>query len=130
MYSKDMPTGCPLPSSRECSAGVYKICKSVLLKEKDFKTHAEKGIAKDATGDKACTRHGLSVFPTLESVRHLRRFRPSLGKHIAYAELKPQHGKIADTPSFDNPQHQTWWPYESVVREALFQIVDSAGGES
>lgn len=127
-YAENMPQGCPLPNAIDCSSRVYKICKSTPPSAKDFMTHAEKNIAKDAAGAAACMRHGLSVFPTFESCDHLKRFRPRLGKYIATAELRPEHGKIADTPNGENPRHQTWWPYVDVAREEIFAVVDISGG--
>lgn len=100
------------------------LCKSLPCRNADFQSQAERHRALDATGEGACTRHGLSVFPSFDSCEHLRRARPRLGKYIVKARLQPEHGKIADTPSKQHPRHHTWWPFEDVAREMLFSVVD------
>jgi hypothetical protein len=106
------------------------LCKSVPFTAEDFRSQAERERALDATGEDACTRHGLSVFPTFKSCDHLRRALPRLGSHILRARLSPNHGVIAETPSRKNPQHQTWWPFEGTPRDALFAAVDDGGSPS
>ena len=93
------------------------------LDASQFQSQAERGRAASATGEQACTRHGLSVFPDRESCVHQRTLFPRLGAHIASASLTAQHGKTANTGSNRNPSHQTWWPYLGVVRHELFEIM-------
>lgn len=121
-----LPVGCPLPSAQDCSCTVYMISPENPVREQDCLSQAERGRAKNATGDLACTRHGLSVFPTYESCEHQRSLFPRLGGYIASATLDNSHGKILETPSGSNPSHMTWWPYKSTNRSKLFTVVVEA----
>lgn len=119
-FPEDLPTGCPLPQATDCACEVFVISRNVPVGPNDLLSQAEKGRALDATGDAACTRHGLSVFPTRKSCLHQRMLLPHLGKHVVTATLDASHGKIADTPSNRNPEHQTWWFFKDIDRAQLF----------
>lgn len=123
VFPKELPADCPLPRAMPSDCEVYMLSKTLTFSSDDFRSQAERNRALNATGEGVCTRHGLSVFPTFDSCAHLRRARPALGKHILRAQLSPEHGKIADTPSNTNPRHHTWWPFEGIERELLFSVV-------
>ncbi len=89
-------------------------------------SQAERGRVTDAKGVAACTRHGLSVFPSSPACRHQANLFPHLGRKVGCAELEPIHGVIAPTPSKSNPAHMTWWSYEGVDRHVLFTDVEEA----
>lgn len=122
-FSKDLPEGCPLPAAQACSTTIYMISPENPVSDQSCLSQAERGKAKKATGDGACTRHGLSVFPNFESCRHQRSLFPRIGSFIAAAKLGPEHGRIMSTPSGSNPSHMTWWPYEETNRSELFTII-------
>jgi len=125
MFPEELPQGCPLPAAQDCSGSIYMISENIPVQESNFQSQAERGRALAATGDAACTRHGLSVFPTYESCAHHKLLFPRLGEHIVSAKLEPSHGKLMKTPSRSNPAHMTWWPYKGVTRSALFSPVES-----
>jgi hypothetical protein len=122
-FSKNLPVNCPLPHAMDCNAQVFVVVKQNPLGASDLRTQADKGRAIRATGDDACKRHGLSVFPDRKSCEHQKNLFPNLGTFIASAELKPEHGKILNTPSQSNPMHQTWWSYDDVDRHSLFAVI-------
>lgn len=124
-FSPDFSTpDCPLPSANYCDGAVFVLVQDLSLDPIQFQSQAERGRAIGAVGDKACTRHGLSVFPSYDACMHQRRLFPRLGNYVASAVLRAEHGKVADTPS-QNPAHQTWWPYQEVVRHELFSVVEA-----
>lgn len=91
------------------------------------KNQAEKNKALNAVGEGVCTRHGLSVFPSMDSCTHLVKLFPRLGPYVGKADLTQLHGKIAETGSSKNPAHMTWWPYEGVNRHSLFNDLQKVG---
>jgi hypothetical protein len=123
-FSEELPEGCPCASAVDCEGLVYVVVPSGPLMSAYFRSQAERGRLANATGDAACARHGLSVFPSVKSCSHQRRLFPRLGNHIAVAMLDAGHGKIAASPSSNNPDHRTWWPYQHVIRHELFAVVE------
>lgn len=119
-FPSDIPTGCPLPSAVPCDCAVFRACDSPPPKKSDFRTFHELGRARNARGDNACLRFGLSVFPTKQACEHMLEVFPANGNYVSTGTLAAVHGVIANTPTGNFPAHQTWWPYESVQRETLF----------
>jgi hypothetical protein len=89
----------------------------------DVASHAETGRLPKAP---ACLRCGLSVFRELRDAIHQRLLLPKLGRLIARAMLKAEHGKTRLTTG-RQPTHTTWWAYESVNRAALFSVLTEEG---
>ena len=114
---------CPLPTANPCNGVVYLVSKTNPVDAEACKSQAERGRAKNATGDKACMRFGLSVYPSFSTCEHHREAFPGLGSHIAAARLDASHGVQAPTPSKNSPAHCTWWPGRHVTRHALFTVV-------
>jgi hypothetical protein len=123
-FSAALPAGCPLQNSTDCDGSVFVLVTNAAFNNSHFLSQAERGRANSATGDHACTRHGLSVFPDLHSCAHQRTLFPRLGPYIASAALTSEHGKLANTASSNNPLHQTWWRYQEVSCHALFTLVE------
>lgn len=119
-FHPDIPVGCPLPSSTPCNCTVFRGCEKSPPHASDFKTFHELGRFKNATGDKACMRFGVSVFPTKQACEHMLELFPDNGSYVSSGALQPSHGRVADTPTGNFPLHQTWWPYEGLQRETLF----------
>lgn len=122
-FPPELPAACPLPSSKDCSGSFYMVCREDPIREEDCLSQAERGRAPNATGDAACTRHGLSVFMSYDACVHQRELFPHLGKRIAHAMLDASHGKSLSTPSNANPGHSTWWPYANLSRSTLFAVI-------
>lgn len=122
-FSASLPADCPLPRAVDCNREVYFLVDQLPLNASQFLSQAERGRATGVSGEKVCTRHGLSVFPDKASCAHQVELFPRLGPHITCATLAEEHGKIADTPSGNNPAHMTWWPYADVERHGLFAVV-------
>lgn len=114
---------CPLPSSMDCNNDAFMVFRSETITSKDLESQADRNRARNARGEQACTRHGISVFPDLASCIHQQKLMPHLGDLIGSAKLEPDHGRIAKTPSQNNPSHMTWWPYKETIRHELFKIV-------
>lgn len=126
-FPAGMPDGCPLPAATPCDGDFFLVSKTNPVQAADCLSQAERGRALNATGDKACMRHGVSVFPTFESCEHHREVFPALGDHVAVAKLHASHGVQADTPSRTAPAHKTWWPYAQLARHPLFSVVAASG---
>ena len=122
-FSQALPDDCPLSRAIPCNAKVYMLCKKEVISKQDCLTQAERGRAANVSGELLCTRHGLSVFSSLKSCIHQQKLFPHLGNHIAHADLREQHGVIADTPAKLNPRHMTWWAYEEVERDNCFTVM-------
>lgn len=103
---------------------MFVLVQALPLDPLQFQSQADRGRALNAVGEKACTRHGLSVFPTYDSCSHQLKLFPRLGPYVVTATLSARDGKMADTPSHVNPAHQTWWPYLEVVRHELFAVLE------
>lgn len=127
-FSDDLPLNCPLVRAIPCNQTIYMIHQGSEISKNNFLTQAERGRAANATGEGACTRHGLSVFPSLASCKHQQSLFPRLGKNIISASLQHEHGVIADTPATQNPKHMTWWPFKDVQRESCFFFIDRLEG--
>ena len=87
----------------------------------DFLTHRESGRMPDAD---PCLRSGLSVFGQRPDAVHQAQLFPRLGRHIAVANLRPEHGFTRLTRG-KFPSHSTWWVHVGVDRASLF----SSSGE-
>ncbi len=126
-FPATMPADCPLPGSIACNTVVYIIVKNNPAISTDCLTQAERNRATTATGEGACTRHGLSVFPSLQDCQHHRSlFKAFAGGYIAKASLTSEHGQQRNTPSQKAPAHMTWWPYEHISRHELFEVIGDA----
>jgi len=121
-FPATFPPDCPLPDARDCDGTVYMLSLAAVLTAEQCRSQAERGRAVDAGGEYVCMRHGLSVFPKLESCRHQGQLFPRLGSKIMSAHLTAEHGKVRLT-SGKQPDHMTWWPYAKVARHELFSCV-------
>lgn len=120
-FPDEFPADCPFNDAVDCNLAVFIVAPEIPVPEACCRSQSEKGGARNARGDAACMRHGLSVFPTTASCRHMRDLLPHLGSHVARAQLTPDHGKVRETRG-RAPLHMTWWPYSGVVRHQLFQL--------
>jgi hypothetical protein len=115
-FPDDWPQGCPPADAADANGEVFRIVKADPLSATDFRSYHEMGIAR---GDPVL-RCGLSVFRLRSDAEHVSRMFPNLGKVIARATLRPEHGKVKQT---GRPSHTTWWPYVGVDRVSLFEVV-------
>lgn len=123
---ENLPPDCPLPAAIDCNCDVFLVFPVKSIEQQHCLSQAERNRAKNVTGDAVCNRHGLSVFPTVESCVHQMKLLPHLGSYIGTAKLCPEHGKIAETASRINPAHMTWWPYKDTQRHAIFRIMEAS----
>ncbi|WP_139826441.1 hypothetical protein [Derxia lacustris] len=123
IFLNGLPNGCP-PESDLAGVSAYMIFRDSVVSTHDCLSQAEKGRAINAVGPAACNRHGLSIFPDVESCLHQQKLLPHLGRYIGVAYLNAEkHGRIVPTPSRKSPAHITWWPYQDVQRHSLFAVV-------
>ena len=115
-FPADWPPGCPPSDAEDATGDVYRVAKSDPLVANDFLSYHELGTAR---GD-PILRCGLSVFGQATDAEHASRKFRNMGKVIAKATLKPEHGKSKQT---GRPTHTTWWPYREVNRVSLFSVV-------
>lgn len=110
---------CPPADATDASGLTYRVIKDTTPVDDDFLTHHEKGVRRGPE----CLRRGLSVFQDLKAAEHCVDLFGQFGKHIARAELEPQHGKLKHTGNDKQPDHHTWWPYVGVRRTEMFVCV-------
>lgn len=115
-FPTDWPPGCPPDDAEDANGEVYRLAKQMPLATMDFLSYHELGIAR---GD-AILRCGLSVFRLRADAEHASRKFRNMGKVIAMAVLKPEHGKTKQT---GKPTHTTWWPCIGIDRVSLFSVV-------
>jgi hypothetical protein len=65
-------------------------------------------------------------FREIHDAIHQRKLIPKLGRWIAKATLKPEHGKTQLTTG-KQPTHTTWWAYHGVDKVTLFAVVAEEG---
>ena len=115
------PNGCPPDDSEYPNGTVYHFTNKRNPKEKDFLTHMQR---QKPCNDR-CKGCGLSVFTIFEEMLRLKGLPYFKKKFIASANLKPDHGKIKNTPSAATSEdHHTWWVPTNVQPWDLFQNVD------
>ena len=111
---------CPPAAAVDVDCVVYRVVKTPEVALKDLETHDEGGKMKQLA-DK-CGRCGLSVLLTEEGVDLLYEKYPRIGKYVAVATLRPEHGKmLTDNDPVDS--HTNVWFYRQVtveIRKTLF----------
>ncbi|MGV7208679.1 hypothetical protein ACLB1G_12575 [Oxalobacteraceae bacterium A2-2] len=117
--SLTMPKNCPPAYALPCHGTVFRACRNSPPQEYDFRTFAEQGRARGKSGLMLCMCFGLSVFGAKSDCLHMLSLFPSNGSYIAEGLLSAQHGVIANTPGRFS-LHQTWWPFDGIVRSAAF----------
>ena len=117
-FADHVPEDCPPDSATPAEGKVYRCIKRNGIQAEDFETHFENDRRPDAD---LCSRCALSVLRSLDEARQFRKTMPKLGRYIAEAVLRPEHGmwKLTDKRS----GHINWWPYDGVERTTLFQLV-------
>ncbi len=120
-FPSNFPAGCPFEGAVPADQVVYRVVRnSPKPSSSDFLTHEETDRCK--RGD-PCLRCGLSVFLTFDDAYHQRDALPFLGDYIAKGTLCSEHGKTLLTNG-KQPSHTTWWVYEGVKREDIFESID------
>lgn len=110
---------CPPDDATDAAGAIFRVIKDTIPTDDDFLTHHEKGVRRGPE----CLRRGLSVFQDLKAAQHCVDLFGQFGKHIATADLEPQHGKLKHTGNDRQPDHHTWWPYVGVQRTGMFVCV-------
>ncbi len=104
------PEQCPPGCAEPVSGKVYRFINRTNPKEKDFKSFFELNPGRD-WGEKACQARGLSVYKSKDICEQMIDLIPALAKKkLAVAELDPDDGVIAETPSTNSNEHNTLWP--------------------
>lgn len=114
-FPPELPPNCPPADAVDACGSVYRIVSGETLKDADFATNAELGLAPDAP---ACLRCALSVFDSFDRALHRLRLSPRLGSAISEGQLQAEHGKIKPG---GNSGHISWWVYSEVTRALLFK---------
>lgn len=115
-FPDDWPAGCPPSDAVDAHGEVFRVARTNPPTAEDFKSYHELGIAR---GD-PILRCGVSVFLLASDAEHASRKFRNMGRVIAKATLRPEHGKTKQT---GRPTHTTWWPYVEVDRLSLFTVV-------
>lgn len=112
---------CPPQDASAASGEVYRGVRQNPPSDADLATAAQQGAF---VGQDECQRCGLSVFKTADALRHAQDLLPTVGKLVARASLRPEHGYLKHTPSRKNPPHHTFWVADGIVRTDLFEVVE------
>src|ERR1700733_10922268 len=93
VFPPEWPADCPPSDATEADGVVFRASKNNPPLESDFETWAQIGRkVKGAT--KQCQACAISVYRTMEDVRHSIGAFPSQGKHVAKAILDPSCGVV------------------------------------
>jgi len=120
-FPAELPQDCPLVGANPCEIVVYLACDDLTDTDRGFKTAADRDVYKTVDAERACMRHGLSVFTDIESCKHMQDAIPYLGKRIATRHLDSGRGVIRATEG-RFPDHHTWWPFEGIRRSEGFSF--------
>ncbi|HEV3255254.1 MAG TPA: hypothetical protein VG013_00105 [Gemmataceae bacterium] len=115
-FPEDWPDRCPPDDAEDANGEVFRVAKANPPTADDFKSYYELGVKR---GD-LVLRCGVSVFRLVLDAEHASRKFRNMGKVIAKAVLRAEHGKTKQT---GRPTHTTWWPYVEVDRRSLFAVV-------
>lgn len=116
IFPSNWPECCPPRDAAEANGVYYRVVRTQVCCEDDFRSQAELGKAQD--GDQ-CLRVGLSCYTDLDAALHRTKLSPGLGKFVAVKKLDGSHGKAKSGKG----THVTWWPYAGIVRHEGFQVV-------
>jgi len=120
-YNLNMPDYClplvgiPLPTK------IYRLCDTVPISNWDLLSHVER---KDARADPSdCTHWGLSVWTSVEDVKHAFGLFKSFKKKPIYAAVvTPDQGCLKHTPKNRQKNHHTFWRRHDKDVFSLFSI--------
>ncbi|MDZ4763892.1 MAG: hypothetical protein SGI73_05015 [Chloroflexota bacterium] len=117
-----LPDDCPPENAAPTTGTVYRLAYKADFNEKDFLSYKEEGKKWNVA---ECTASGISVYTEIEGIKQLfRRVKSARRKKVLRGVLKPQHGKILNTPSDTHNSHHTWWiPADERPWEA-FEVVE------
>lgn len=124
MTFDSFPPNCPPEDANDTNNDtVYRFIdgKHNAPKARDFESYAQ------LDRNFSCQGHGLSIFPTLESIAEMREEIPPMRKkRVAEGKLNEGMGKLKNTPGTVK-DHHTWWlatdaPHQP---EELFRLVKS-----
>jgi hypothetical protein len=117
-FPSEWPPDCPPADSHSASGLAYRIVKNDPVRDEDFRSQYELGLAQNAD---LCLRHALSVFGKASDAAHRRKLTPKLGRFIAEGLLSPDHGNIKHTGGRKST-HMEWWPVDGIDRKAVFAV--------
>lgn len=126
-FPEYFPANCPPDAALGEECVLFRLCKGLVLTEKDFISFYLINPEKHKDNINA---YGLSVFKSVDDCKHALAKSPALRKkykYIASGANNSTRGKILHTPSGPNPRHYTWWLYEGVNPHTFFQIYDQGG---
>lgn len=118
-FPANWPEDCPPRDALDAEGDVFRIVNHDPPITEDVATHFETGRLPKAP---QCLRCGLSVFRDVRDAIHQRLLMPKLGRFIAGARLKAEHGRTKLT-SGQQPTHTTLWTYDEINRTIVFAVV-------
>lgn len=117
-FPNEWPDDCPPTGAEppEQEKTVYRAVDNEPPTADDFQSAYQLGNRLNADD---CLRRALSVFTKESDLEHkMKAF--NIGDKVAEGTLNEESGRTKDT---GNDSHLSWWPAESVTREATFQVV-------
>lgn len=125
LYEEHFPSNhsCP-PEDAKCTKdfNVYRFCKR-WQSISDALVPIQKYITSAKSKEELCMACGLSVLISLEHVNFVRQVvRSFKNLDILQADNWLVYGKISNTPTTNNPDHHTLWPFINTNLAQIFKI--------
>lgn len=115
-FPSSFPEGCP-SNAEEMKATLYHGCTNNPSTDQDFVPFAYSTDNKKRERAKriGCNGWGISCWTSERTARHTQELFSWAAKwHIFKADVTPDDGKLAHTPSGNQAEHYTFWCYEGV----------------
>lgn len=123
-----MSSDCPPEDALPTNGIVYRLTEKESITDGDFLSYREIYPHKHWDGVPECVACGVSIYTDIAGIERLIKRVPGKKKRkpkkIIMGSLKPQHGRMKNTPSQTHHSHHTWWiPLDQKPWE-IFQFID------
>ena len=121
-----LPENCPPDDAIPTNGVVYRFAGRKNFDERDFLSYRE--IYPEKEYDSECIASGISIFTERAGIDRLLKRIPAKRrrrKRVIKGILKPEYGKMKNTPSYTHKSHHTWWLTLETTPWLEFKIIDS-----
>jgi hypothetical protein len=123
-FPDTFPEGCPA-NAEEVETVIFHGCETDPASDEDFTPHAQSNLPRKQSMARrgGCMAHGLSVWVSEEDALHAQKlFNYAARWHIFRAEVTPDDGRLAPTPTHAQQAHHTFWAYEGIELKPKFVV--------
>jgi uncharacterized surface anchored protein len=107
-FDNGIPDQCPPAEAVDATGEVFRAVPDESLQPDHFVSWIK--AKKKSAKPKDCRHWGLSVWTSLEAVQHARKVNSHMcDQYIAKGALKAGDGRLAPTPTANQPMHHTLW---------------------